>query len=217
MSDAPFSPLSNAIPSEKAPLEEEIRDSSRWQEILQVIVMTLVIVIPIRLFIANPFKVEGKSMEPTYFDREYLIIDEISYRFNEPKRGEVVVLHPPTDPDKYFIKRVVGLPGETVEIIQGQVKVFTKDHLTGWILDESGYFDPTELPKQDREAMNMRPVTLADDQYFVMGDNRRASFDSRYFGPITRDELIGRAWLRGWPVNRWGVLTAVPNYPVPSR
>jgi signal peptidase I len=200
-----------------AVIPEEGKASARWREIVQVIVITLTIVIPIRVFIANPFKVEGRSMEPTYFDKEYLIIDEISYRFQEPKRGEVVVLHPPTDPGKYFIKRVIGLPNETVEMAQGKVKVFSAEHPMGWVLDESAYIDMGDLSKTDLDTMNMRPVTLGTDQYFVMGDNRRASYDSRYFGPISREELIGRAWVRGWPVNRWSVLTGVPNYPVPAR
>ena len=216
MSDVVSAPISNTL-SPVSPEAVPPVVPSRWSEIVQVVLMTLAIVIPIRLFIANPFKVEGKSMEPTYFDHEYLIIDEISYRFHEPQRGEVVVLHPPTDPGKYFIKRVVAMPNETIEIIQGKVKIFNTAHPTGWTLDETSYFDLSELSKSEQEMMSMRPVTLGENEYFVMGDNRRASFDSRYFGPITRDELIGRAWIRGWPVNRWGVLSHAPSYPVPIK
>lgn len=178
--------------------------------------LTLVIVIPVRLFLANPFKVEGSSMEPTYFNKEYLIVDEISYRFHEPKRGEVVVFHPPTDPSKYFIKRVIGLPGETVELINGEVKIYNKQHPTGWILSESSYLDMSDYTNDEKTAITMRPMTIGENEYFVLGDNRRASYDSRYFGPVAQSALIGRAWLRGLPIQRAGILTQLPSYPEPG-
>lgn len=190
--------------------------ASRWSEIVQVVLLTLAIVIPVRLFLANPFKVQGASMEPSYFDKEYLIIDELSYRLHEPKRGEVVVFRPPTDPGKFFIKRVIGLPGDTVELIAGEVKIYNAEHPNGWILDESSYIDLESLTEEERESMTMRPVTLEPGEYFVMGDNRRASYDSRFFGPIEDKVIVGRAFVRGWPVHRWGVLTDIPTYPEPG-
>ncbi len=190
--------------------------ASRWSEIAQVVLLTLAIVIPVRLFLANPFKVQGASMEPSYFDKEYLIIDELSYRLHEPKRGEVVVFRPPTDPGKFFIKRVIGLPGDTVELMAGEVKIYNAEHPNGWILDESSYIDLESLTAEEREFMTMRPVTLEPGEYFVMGDNRRASYDSRFFGPIEDEVIVGRAFVRGWPVHRWGVLTDIPAYPEPG-
>ena len=178
--------------------------------------ITLAIVIPIRLFFANPFKVQGASMEPSFFDKEYLIIDEISYRLEEPKRGEVVVFRPPTDPSKFFIKRVIGLPGDTVELVNGIVKIYNQAHPNGWTLDESSYIDITEFSAEEKASMTMRPLTLGENEYFVMGDNRVASYDSRYFGPIEGSVIVGRAIVRGWPVHRWGLLNKIPNYAEPA-
>lgn len=191
--------------------------AARWREVVQVVLLTLAIVIPIRLFFANPFKVQGASMEPAFFDKEYLIIDEISYRLEDPKRGEVVVFRPPIDPSKFFIKRVIGLPGDTVELMNGVVKIYNEEHPTGWILDESEYIALEEFSAEDRAAMTMRPLTLAEDEYFVMGDNRIASYDSRNFGAIQESTVVGRAIVRGWPVHRWGVLTEVPDYAEPAK
>ena len=191
--------------------------ASRWMEMFQVIFLTLVIVVPIRLFVANPFKVDGSSMEPTFLNKEYLIVDELSYHFHAPQRGEVVVFHPPTDPSKYFIKRVIGLPGETVEIVNGVVKIYNKAHQNGWVLNESSYLDMSDYTVGEKVAITMRPVTMGPNEYFVMGDNRRASYDSRYFGPVNQSAFIGRAWLRGLPINRAGILTHIPDYSEPIK
>lgn len=203
--------------SQESPKTVPADTTSRWSEILQVVFLTLAIVVPVRLFLANPFQVDGASMEPAYFHKEYLIVDQISYRFHEPQRGEVVVFHPPTDPNKYFIKRVIGLPGETVELINGEVKIYNKAHPYGWTLNETSYLDLSDYSIDEKTAITIRPVTIGPDEYFVLGDNRRASYDSRYFGPIKRDTLTGRAWLRGLPIQRAGTLTTLPNYPEPGR
>lgn len=137
-------------------------------------------------------------MEPNFFDHEYLIIDEISYRLRPPNRGEIVVFRYPNDPKQYFIKRVVGLPGETVEINNGQVKIFNDKHPNGALLNEKFYLD------QDFTATTLT-VTLKSDEYYVLGDNRIASLDSRYFGPVKRNLVVGRVWVRGWPLDRWKV------------
>jgi signal peptidase I len=187
--------------------------SSRWAEIVHVVLLTLAIVIPVRVFLANPFKVQGASMEPNYFDKEYLIIDELSYRLHNPIRGEVIVFRPPTDPTKFFIKRVIGVPGDTVELMNGIVKIYNAEHPNGWVLDESSYLDLADISEDERAAMSMRPLTLGEEEYFVMGDNRRASYDSRFFGAIQEESIVGRAFVRGWPVHRWGMLTDVPLYP----
>lgn len=174
-------------------------------ELLQVLAISLVIIIPIRYFLIQPFYVRGASMEPNFFDHEYLIIDELSYRFREPIRGEIVVFKYPRDPGQYFIKRVIGLPGDTVEIIDGKIKVYNKEHPNGAALDETTYLD------QDQTVPN-RTTTLKDDEYFLMGDNRSASLDSRVFGPVNRSYVVGRVFVRGYPIDRWKHFEA-PIYP----
>jgi signal peptidase I len=165
-------------------------------EVVQVLVVSIAIIVPVRLFLIQPFYVQGASMEPNFFDHEYLIIDEISYRFNDVARGEVVVFHYPNDPSQFYIKRVIGLPGETVEIAGGQVKIYNDAYPNGKVLDERSYLD------QDATAAT-QTVTLKDSEYYLLGDNRSASFDSRFFGPVKRDHIVGRVWIRGYPIDRW--------------
>ena len=174
-------------------------------ELIQVIVISLAIIIPVRYFLVQPFYVKGASMEPNFFNSEYLMIDELSYRFHPPQRGDVVVLRYPNDTKEYFIKRVIGLPGETVEVAGGQVKIFNDQHPNGFVMDEKGYLD------QDY-TQSTQTVTLKNDEYFVMGDNRLASLDSRIFGPVKSNLLIGRVWFRAWPLDRWKVFHT-PVYP----
>ncbi len=175
-------------------------------ELVQVVAISLAIIIPVRYFLIQPFYVKGASMEPNFFDHEYLIIDELSYRFREPKRGDIVVFRYPSDPKQYFIKRVVGLPGETVEIAGGQVKIFNSQHPNGQILDEETYLE------KDTFTANTRNVTLKADELYVLGDNRNVSLDSRIFGPLHRSDIVGRVWLRGWPLDRWHIFETKP-YP----
>lgn len=173
-------------------------------ELIQVAAVSLAIIIPIRYFLIQPFYVKGASMEPNFFDHEYLIIDELSYRFNEPARGDIVVFRYPNDPKQYFIKRIIALPGETVEIAAGKVKVFNQEHPNGFYLLEDEYLD------QEFTATT-RTTTLKSDEFFVMGDNRVSSLDSRYFGPVKRSAVVGKVWLRGWPLDRWKVFQR-PRY-----
>jgi signal peptidase I len=174
-------------------------------EFIQVIVIAAAIIIPIRYFLVQPFYVKGASMEPNFFDHEYLIIDELSYRFSKPTRGEIVVFRYPNDPSEFFIKRIIALPGETVEVSDSQVTIYNDLHPNGMILDESAY-----LPK-DTITPGRKKTTLGLDEYFVLGDNRDASLDSRTFGPIKSAAIIGRVWLRGLPINRAGVFES-PSY-----
>lgn len=176
-------------------------------ELIQVVAVSLAIIIPVRYFLIQPFYVKGASMEPSFFDHEYLIIDELSYRFNKPERGDIVVFRYPADPSQFFIKRVIGLPSETVEVSDGEVKIYNDTHPNGLTLDELIY-----LPAEYVSAGN-RTVTLRADEYFVMGDNRPASLDSRYFGPIKQSAIVGRVWLRGWPFDRWKVFER-PQYKI---
>ena len=175
-------------------------------EILKVVVISLAIIIPVRYYLIQPFYVKGASMEPSFHDREYLIIDEISYRFNDPVRGEIIVFRYPENPQEFFIKRVIGLPGETVEIVNGEVFIYNEQNPNGIEIDE------TYLPDDVKTyALNDGQTILRGDEYFVMGDNRNASKDSRNFGPVNRSFLTGRVWLRGWPFNKFEIFET-PSY-----
>ncbi len=195
----PFSrqPSADAPPRAKA--------VAAFFELVQVLAISLAIVLPIRYFLVAPFYVKGASMEPNFFDHEYLIIDELSYRFHDPVRGDIVVFRYPRDPRQYFIKRVIGLPGETVEIANGEIRIYNDAHANGIILDESTYL---EQPF----TATTQTVTLKADEYYLMGDNRPSSLDSRIFGPVTRSHIVGRVKLRGFPVDRWKWFET-PAYP----
>jgi signal peptidase I len=169
-------------------------------ELIKIVVISLVIIIPIRYFLIQPFYVKGASMEPNFYDHEYLIIDEISYRFHQPKRGDIVVFRYPLNPQEYFIKRVIGLPGEKVEIKDGEVHIINKEHPEGIVINEPYLTVGTRSYSTDEE-----PVALGENEYFVMGDNRNASKDSRSFGPVNQSFLTGKVLLRGWPFNRVNV------------
>lgn len=160
-------------------------------EIVRFSLIAILIVVPVRMFIAQPFIVSGASMEETFQSGEYLIVDQVSYYFEAPKRGEVVIFRYPRDPSKFFIKRVIGLPGETLEIIDGVIIIKNDESPDGFILDES-YIEPMPLAAPLREALGER-------EYFVMGDNRDQSSDSRAWGVLQEERIIGRAWLRLFP------------------
>lgn len=175
-------------------------------ELIKIVVISLVIIIPIRYFLIQPFYVKGASMEPNFFDHEYLIIDEITYRLNEPVRGDIVVFRYPRNPQEFFIKRMIGLPGETVQIKDGFITIFNKENPDGMTLDE------TYLPDGLKTyGLSEEKVVLGSDEYFVLGDNRNSSKDSRSFGPVNRTYITGRVLLRGWPFNRVKIFEA-PAY-----
>lgn len=176
-------------------------------EVTKVVLISLAIIIPVRYFLFQPFYVKGASMEPTFFDNEYLIINEIEYRLQQPERGDIVVLKYPKDPSQYFIKRVVGLPGETIEIKNGDVYIINAENPEGFQLKEDQYLS------DDVDTQGSSSFTLSSDQYFVLGDNRTASLDSRSpsLGPVSRKYIIGKAWVRVWPLDRLTVFSA-PQY-----
>lgn len=173
-------------------------------EIFKIFVISLAIIIPIRYFLIQPFFVKGASMEPNYEDGQYLVIDELSYRLREPERGEVIVFKFPKNTSEFFIKRIIGLPGETIEIKGAEIKIKNKGNPDGFVLDESSYLK--NIPNLGEYTM-----TLGADEYFVLGDNRSASYDSRRWGPVPKNDLIGRVWLRAWPLNVAEVMEA-PAY-----
>jgi signal peptidase I len=175
-------------------------------ELIKVVVISLAIIIPVRYYLIQPFYVKGASMEPNFYDKEYLIIDEISYRFHEPARGDIVVFRYPINPEEYFIKRVIGLPGERVQIKDGYVYVYNQEHKDGVRLEEK--YLPADLRTY---GLNEEITTLSDSEYYVLGDNRNSSKDSRSFGPVDKKFVTGRVLLRGWPFNRVNVFSA-PSY-----
>lgn len=170
-------------------------------EIFKVVALTLLIIIPIRIWIIQPFFVSGASMEPSFDDGDYLVIDELSYHFREPERGEVVVFHSPEDEKQFYIKRIIGLPGERVELQDGQIIISNAEHTEGFVLDESK-FDTMGF------TFGNIKVKLGPDEYFVLGDNRSASSDSRKWGPVKKDLLVGRVWVRALPVSKFNVYSS---------
>lgn len=172
-------------------------------EIAKIVIIALLIVVPIRYFIFQPFFVRGQSMEPNFYNGDYLIIDEISYRFGEPQRGEVVVFKYPDNPSQRYIKRIVGLPGERIEIEAGQVLIYQNG--TNQVLDESGY-----LPEFLQTLGNIE-ISLDQDEYFVLGDNRPFSSDSRKWGSLPEENIIGRVIIRAWPIDALAKIE-LPNY-----
>ena len=186
------------------------------RESFETIILALLVFMALHISIQN-YKVEGPSMQPTLNQNEYLIVNKLvylridaaevadalpfyerqedetdNYVFHPPRRGEVIVFKSPRDEDRDFVKRVIGLPGETVEIVQGQV------YVNGELLIEP-YLDR-------RDNTTMAPVKVEPDTLFVLGDNRGSSNDSRSWGPVPAENLIGRAWMRFWPLDHLGLL-----------
>ncbi|OGY51260.1 MAG: signal peptidase I [Candidatus Buchananbacteria bacterium RIFCSPHIGHO2_02_FULL_45_11b] len=174
-------------------------------EIAKVVVISLAIIVPVRYFLIKPFYVLGASMEPNFYNHEYLIINEISYYFSEPKRGDTVVVKDPFDPRQYFIKRVVGLPGEEIRISAGQVYIHGQNNPGGEVLAED-YLAP------GTKTLGEVFVKIKAGEYYLLGDNRSASLDSRMFGPVKRDQIIGKTLLRGWPLSRFGLVINNAEY-----
>lgn len=184
--------------SDIAPRKSIMREG--W-EIIKVLLISLAIVLPIRYFIVQPFIVRGASMEPNFHDSQYLVIDEASYYFRKPLRGEVIVFRYPKDPSQFFIKRIIGLPGEKMELSKGRVMVFNDEHPEGMQLDEAYLMPPHRPTYPDRT------VSLGSSEYFLMGDNRDFSSDSRVWGPMDKKFIVGRTLFRAWPLNKLGFVT----------
>lgn len=175
-----------------------------FKEIAEVVVISLFTVFIIRTYLMQPFLVSGASMEPNFQNGNYLLIDELSYRFREPKRGEVVVFRYPGDERTFYIKRIIGLPGERVVVRDGIVTIFNKENESGAPIGEN--YLPSDL-----KTSGHVDTTLDSDDYFVMGDNRYYSFDSRNWGAVSRDEIVGLARLRLLPISEAKAFEA-PQY-----
>lgn len=182
-------------------------------EIVKMVFWVVVIIVPIRVFLIQPFFVQGASMEPNFEDKEYLIVNELGYKttdigfgstgsdlftvkpFKELQRGDVVVFRYPKNPSIFYIKRIIALPGEKIEISGGQIKISNSENPDGFVLDESAYLSQSV---QTSGEVNM---TLGKD-YFVMGDNREYSSDSRSWGPVPEADIMGKVVLRAWPLGK---------------
>ena len=182
-------------------------------EIVETLALTLIIFVVIQNFIAQPYKVQQSSMERTLLQEQYVLVDKLTPRFDAYKRGDIVVFTPPEDwvgADKTpFIKRVIGVGGDTVEIHDGGV------YINDERLDEPYIYTESDGSVQTTDAAQERWV-VPGDELFLMGDHRQDSADSRAFGPVAVNQVIGRAWLRYWPFDTFGVL-ATPTYAAPSE
>lgn len=186
-----------STPSVASPAPQKEPQKESWVDFVRFAALAAAIVIPVRLFIAQPFVVSGASMVPAFDNGHYLIIDEVSYRFEEPKRGEVVVFRFPPEPSKFLIKRIAGLPGETVVIQGDSVIIKSRAHPQGFLWQQG------EISGGGRRAT--QSVPLGDDEYFVLGDNRDESADSRLWGALKRSYIIGRPLIRLFPVTKIGL------------
>ncbi len=183
--------------SEESTIENPPAKSNVIKETIIYAIVAAAIVFPIRFWIAQPFVVNGPSMDSTFHDGEYLIVDQISYRFNEPERGDVLIFKYPENPSKYFIKRLIGLPGETVVVRNDVVTIINKDHPEGVTLSE---------PYINSKSFITKTLTLGPEEYFVMGDNRGVSSDSRVWGALPREDLVGRPIARLLPLTEVDLL-----------
>ncbi len=188
--------------------EQEVEEQSTlnkvgmfFLELIKVVVLAGITIVLIRYFLFKPFYVKGQSMEPNFFEKDYLIIDEITYRFREPVRGEVIVFQAPGI-DDHYLKRVIGLPGERVKVEGEKIIIYNDQHPQGMVMEEV-YLD--------EQTPGSITITLQEDEYFVLGDNRDASYDSRRFGAIKAETITGRVWFRGWPFSRISSFTT-PEY-----
>ena len=173
--------------------------SQLFWELVRFALIAFIIVVPIRVFVVEAFVVEGNSMVPTFEDGNYLIIDKLSYRLGDPKRDDVVIFRYPKDQTKFFIKRIIGLPGETIDVrsSENEVIIINKEHPNGFKIDQSFVKNIGGMDKH---------IILEADEYFVMGDNRSGSSDSRIWGPVNKKFLTGKAFLRLLPINEVSIL-----------
>ena len=175
-----------------------------FMDFMETIVVALSIFVVVYLFLVQQHEVKGSSMEVSFHNNEYILTDKISYRFVNPKRGDVIIFKAPNNPDVDYIKRVIGLPGDQVKVEKGFV--FVNDQkLTEYYLKEKTYLYPGSFMLEGTD------ISVPKDYLFVMGDNRTHSSDSREFGPIPKDSIIGKAFLRYWPITEFGLVPQI-NY-----
>jgi len=170
-------------------------------EFAKLIILALLIVVPVRYFLFQPFIVRGASMEPSFYEGDYLLIDQLSYYFRDPERGEVVVFRYPEDPARRYIKRVIGLPGEEVVLTEEEIIIENEE---GTVVLEEDYIRPSSLSDMS--------VGLGEEEYFMVGDNRGFSFDSRSWGPVEKEEIVGRVFFQISPLRSTFAQVETPDY-----
>ncbi|HTH93146.1 MAG TPA: signal peptidase I [Candidatus Paceibacterota bacterium] len=198
-------PNSNTEAPLGAPQRKSFFETTFWKVIenLLYIVGAVLLAALIQAFIIRPFIVSGTSMDPVIQNGQYLIIDEVTYHFHGPQRGDVIVFKAPPEPTKYYIKRVIGLPGDTVKLRDGKITIINKDHPEGFTLDE---------PYLTHLSTDSGTYVVPADEYFVMGDNRSGSYDSRSWGMLPDANIRGRALIRLLPVNNISLLPGKEHY-----
>lgn len=205
--------MSSNVPQDENEFEATLTTGQLFLELAKVILLALVIIIPVRTFLFQPFFVSGQSMEPNFDEGQYLVISEFGYKttdalfgipfgltirpYKDLHREDVTVFEFSKNPETFYIKRVIGLPGESIEIRQGRVIIYNDANPEGMFLDESGYLSREAL----LSLQDMPRVSLGGNEYFLMGDNRGHSHDSRVFGPVKRERITGRVLLRAWPLD----------------
>lgn len=169
------------------------RVRSVLRELVETVLLTLLIYVLVRHFLFENYRVVGHSMDPTLENDQYLVVNKLGYRLHEPQRGDIVVFYDPRNSDRKLIKRVIGLPGEVLEIKQGQVFINEQQ------------LDEPYIPNPGRYSVPPTPIPA--DHYFVLGDNRNNSSDSHNWGTLPSSKLVGKAWLSYWPPHMWGVVS----------
>jgi len=177
-------------------------------DLIKTVVVVIVLALIIRLFVIQPFIVDGQSMEPSFKNNNYLITEKITYKFRAPERGEVIIFHPPGNPSVNYIKRVIGLPGDTVTIQDGSVYINGKQIL-------EPYLNSNNETKSDNGEKYT--LTLKENEYFVLGDNRTQSRDSRELGPIPSANIVSRVWVRLLPLSDIKAFAAINYQTIPSN
>ncbi len=178
---------------------------SWFLDFIETIVIALAIFVIVYQFLFQPHQVKGNSMYDNFYDGEYLLTDKVSYRFKEIEYADVIVFKAPRNEDYDYIKRVVGLPGDKIMIQGGRI------FLNGEIYDETGYLDLNANTRAGQFAQEGMTVTVPANQYFAVGDNRNNSSDSRDWGPIPVQNIVGKAWVKYWPLNKIGMVEKYPN------
>ncbi len=187
------------VPDLPPPLSFSKRCINFFLDFLETIVVALSIFVVVYLFLVQPHEVKGSSMEPNFHNNDYILTDKISLKLHTPERGNVVIFKAPNNPEVDYIKRVIGLPGEKVKVLNGYVYVNDKKLNEPYLVDKTNLFPGSFV----QEGID---ITVPEGEYFVMGDNRGHSSDSREFGPIPGNSIIGKAFIRYWPITNMGLL-----------
>lgn len=188
--------------STKEKLSRFKKDHNFWYEVLKFAALVIFVVLPFRALVAQPFMVSGVSMEPTFHNNDYLIVNQLSKRFGSLERYDVVVFKAPSDESKYYIKRIIGLPGETVTVKEGIVTVISHNNNNPIIIDD--YYT-------QGETFGYTDITLGSEEYFVLGDNRQNSSDSRVWGTLPSENIIGTPFLRLLPLSDASINPGMSN------